>query len=104
MGRKYGNPQIAKFAEGPHGRYDNPMPELTSSPHSGYMNSATSMRATRHVSSKTCYLLFMSIGKGRLEFRFGLFRFVAKITQMKRSEKFEAKISEKKRKKRSEIL
>jgi hypothetical protein len=46
----------------------------------------------------------MSIGKGRLEFRFGLFRFEAKITQVKRSEKFKAKISEKKRKKRSEIL
>ncbi len=33
-----------------------------------------------------------------------LFRFEAKITQVKRSEKFEAKRSEKKRKKRSEIL
>jgi hypothetical protein len=33
-----------------------------------------------------------------------LFRFEAKITQVKRSEKFEAKISEKKRKRRSEIL
>ena len=42
--------------------------------------------------------------KNRLEFRFALFRFEAKITQVKRSEKFEAKISEKKRKKRSEIL
>jgi hypothetical protein len=42
--------------------------------------------------------------KKRLEFRFALFRFEAKITQVKRSEKFEAKISEKKRKKRSEIL
>ncbi len=36
--------------------------------------------------------------KNRLEFRFALFRFEAKITQVKRSEKFEAKISEKKRK------
>ena len=42
--------------------------------------------------------------KNRLEFRFALFRFEAKITQVKRSEKFEAKRSEKKRKKRSEIL
>ncbi len=42
--------------------------------------------------------------KNRLEFRFALFRFEAKITQVKRSEKFEAKLSEKKRKKRSEIL
>jgi hypothetical protein len=42
--------------------------------------------------------------KKRLEIRFALFRFEAKITQVKRSEKFEAKISEKKRKKRSEIL
>ena len=33
-----------------------------------------------------------------------LFHFQAKITKVKRSEKFEAKISEKKRKKRSEIL
>ncbi len=39
--------------------------------------------------------------KNRLEFRFALFRFEAKITQVKQSEKFEAKISEKKRKKRS---
>ncbi len=69
MVRKYGNPQIATFAEGPQGRYDNPMPELTSSPQSGYLNSATSMRATRHVSSKTCYLLFMSMGKGRVQGR-----------------------------------
>jgi hypothetical protein len=38
------------------------------------------------------------------KFRFALFRFEAKITQVKRSEKFEAKISEKKRKKRSDIL
>ncbi len=38
------------------------------------------------------------------DFHFALFRFEAKITQVKRSEKFEAKISEKKRKKRSEIL
>ncbi len=38
--------------------------------------------------------------KNRLEFRFALFRFEAKIIQVKRSEKFE----EKKRKKRSEIL
>jgi hypothetical protein len=42
--------------------------------------------------------------KNRLEFCFALFRFEAKITQVKPSEKFEAKISEKKRKKRSEIL
>ncbi len=42
--------------------------------------------------------------KNRLEFRFALFRFEAKITQVKRSEKFEAKRSEKKRKKRSENL
>jgi hypothetical protein len=42
--------------------------------------------------------------KNRLEFRFALFCFEAKITQVKRSEKFEAKISEKKRKKRSEIF
>jgi hypothetical protein len=42
--------------------------------------------------------------KNRLEFCFALFRFEAKITQVKRSEKFEVKISEKKRKKRSEIL
>jgi hypothetical protein len=41
--------------------------------------------------------------KNRLEFRFALFRFEAKITQVKRSEKFEAKKSKKKRKKRSEI-
>ncbi len=40
--------------------------------------------------------------KNRLEFRFALFRFEVKITQVERSEKFEAKISEKKRKKRSE--
>jgi hypothetical protein len=33
-----------------------------------------------------------------------LFHFEAKITKVKRSEKFEAKISEKKRKKISEIL
>jgi hypothetical protein len=33
-----------------------------------------------------------------------LFRFEAKIIKVKRSEKFEAKISEKKRKNRSEIL
>jgi hypothetical protein len=33
--------------------------------------------------------------KNRLEFRFALFRFEAKITKAKRSEKFEAKISEK---------
>ncbi len=37
-------------------------------------------------------------GKNKLEFRFALFRFEAKITKVKRSEKFEAKISEKKRK------
>ncbi len=42
--------------------------------------------------------------KNRLEFCFALFRFKVKITQVKRSEKFEAKISEKKRKKRSENL
>jgi hypothetical protein len=42
--------------------------------------------------------------KNRLEFHFALFRFEAKITQVKRSEKFEAKISEKERKKTSEIL
>jgi hypothetical protein len=42
--------------------------------------------------------------KNRLEFCFALFRFEAKITQVKRSEKFEAKISKKKQKKRSEIL
>ncbi len=42
--------------------------------------------------------------KNRLEFRFTLFRFEAKITPVKRSETFEAKISKKKRKKRSEIL
>jgi hypothetical protein len=42
--------------------------------------------------------------KNRLEIRFALFRFQAKITQVKRSKKFEAKISEKKRKKKSEIL
>jgi hypothetical protein len=42
--------------------------------------------------------------KNRLEFRFALFRFEAKITQVKQSKKFEAKISKKKRKKRSEIL
>jgi hypothetical protein len=42
--------------------------------------------------------------KKSLEFRFALFRFEAKITQVKRSEKFEAKINEKKQKKRSEIL
>jgi hypothetical protein len=33
--------------------------------------------------------------KNRLDFRFALFRFEAKITQVKRSEKFEAKRSEK---------
>ena len=33
--------------------------------------------------------------KNRLEFGFALFRFEAKITQVKRSAKFEAKISEK---------
>ena len=42
--------------------------------------------------------------KNRLEFRFALFHFEAKITKVKRSEKFEVKRSEKKRKKRSEIL
>jgi hypothetical protein len=33
--------------------------------------------------------------KNTLEFRFALFRFEEKITKVKRSEKFEAKISEK---------
>jgi hypothetical protein len=33
--------------------------------------------------------------KNRIEFRFALFRFKAKITKVKRSEKFEAKRSEK---------
>ncbi len=42
--------------------------------------------------------------KNRLEFRFALFYFEGKITKVKRSEKFEAKISEKKRKKRNVIL
>jgi hypothetical protein len=42
--------------------------------------------------------------KNRLEFRFALFRFEAKITKVKRNEKFEVKISEKKQKQRSEIL
>ena len=42
--------------------------------------------------------------KNRVEFCFALFCFEVKITQVKRSEKCEAKISEKKRKKRSEIL
>jgi hypothetical protein len=42
--------------------------------------------------------------KNILEFPFALFRFEAKITKVKRSEKFEAKISEKKRKNGSEIL
>jgi hypothetical protein len=42
--------------------------------------------------------------KNILGFSFALFRFEAKITQVKRSEKFETKICEKKRKKRSEIL
>ena len=37
--------------------------------------------------------------KYRLEFRFALFRFEAKITKSKRSEKFKAKKSEKKAKK-----
>jgi hypothetical protein len=55
-GPQIGNPQIATFAEGPQGRYDNPMPELTLSPQSVNMNSATGMRVTRRVSSKTCYL------------------------------------------------
>ena len=41
--------------------------------------------------------------KNRLEFCFALFPFEAKITQVKRSEKFEAKISEKKRKNISEF-
>jgi hypothetical protein len=35
------------------------------------------------------------VKKNRLEFRFALFRFEAKMTKVKRSEKFEAKISEK---------
>ncbi len=38
--------------------------------------------------------------KNRLEFRFALFHFEAKITKVKRSEKFEAKRCEKKREKR----
>jgi hypothetical protein len=42
--------------------------------------------------------------KNRLKIHFALFHFEAKTTQVKRSEKFEAKISEKKQKKRSEIL
>ncbi len=42
--------------------------------------------------------------KNRLDFRFALFRFEAKITKVKRCEKFVAKIREKKLKKRSEIL
>ena len=42
--------------------------------------------------------------KNSLEFRFALFRFEAKITKVKRCEKFVAKIREKKLKKRSEIL
>ncbi len=42
--------------------------------------------------------------KNRLEIRFALFRFKAKITQVKRSDKFVAKISEKKQKKISKIL
>ncbi len=42
--------------------------------------------------------------KNRLEFRFASFHFEAKITQLKRNEKFEGKISEKKQKKRSEIF
>ncbi len=42
--------------------------------------------------------------KKSLEFRFALFHFEAKTTKVKRSEKFEAKRCEKKRKKRSEIL
>jgi hypothetical protein len=37
--------------------------------------------------------------KNRLEFRFPLFRLEAKITQMKRSEKFEAKNKRKEAKK-----
>ena len=36
--------------------------------------------------------------KNRLEFRFALFHFEAKITKVERSEKFEAKRSEKKQK------
>jgi hypothetical protein len=40
----------------------------------------------------------------RLEIRFALFRFEAKITQVRRSEKLEANISEKTQKKRSEIV
>jgi hypothetical protein len=36
--------------------------------------------------------------KNRLEFCFALFRFKAKITQLKQSKKFEAKISEKREK------
>ena len=37
--------------------------------------------------------------KNRLEFRFALFRFEAKITKSKRSEKFEAKKAKKSEKK-----
>ncbi len=50
----------------------------TLSPQSGYMNSATGMRVTRRVSSKTCYLWFISMGKGEItmkgEGRGGKFR------------------------------
>ncbi len=38
---------------------------------------------------------FEKMWKNRLEFRFALFCFEVKITQVKRSKKFEAKISEK---------
>jgi hypothetical protein len=42
--------------------------------------------------------------KNRLEFPFALFHFEAKMNKVKRSKKFEVKISEKKLKKRFEIL
>jgi hypothetical protein len=41
--------------------------------------------------------------KSRLEFRFALFRFEAKMTKLKRSEKFKAKKSEKKGEKSKKI-
>ncbi len=41
--------------------------------------------------------------KNRLEYRFALFRFEAKITKSKRSEKFKAKKSEKKNEKMRKI-
>jgi hypothetical protein len=63
--------------------------------------------SVKRVNKNSFFLLSLKKRKNRLEFRLALFRFEAKITQMKRSKKFEAKIrkiSEKKRKKRSEIL